>query len=162
MSSALRYFSLLALIAACGCGSGTETADQAVIEGSVVWNGEPVSDGVVTFIPSETRPGVSFNSIPAQVTDGKFQVTSKDGALAGPYRVEVRAFRKTGKMTPEPSAAMKKFDPRLKSEEIKEQIIPPEFNEQSKLTNQLEPGPNQLDFDLKGREIRANLRSGRS
>ena len=154
MLSLSRTVVCLALIAVFGCGSTGPAVDHAMIEGSVAWNGEPVSDGIVTFVPSQSRPGVPFNSIPVTVSDGKYKVTEKDGALAGTYRVEVRAFRKTGKMSPEPTEAMKRFDPRLKSEELKEQVIPAEFNENSTLSNKIAAGPNQLDFDLKGRELR--------
>lgn len=73
----------LALLAGCGRGPA-----MGQVDGLVTYNGQPVTNGTVLFVPESPGPG-------AQGTldeRGKFKLTTYepgDGALAGPHRVAI-------------------------------------------------------------------------
>lgn len=138
---------LCAFGACCGCGGGETGIRRGRVEGEVTWNGNPVEEGVVLFVP-QGAVGLGSSPVPAQVVQGKYTLSAEDGPIVGQHRVEVRASRKTGKKTPEPTAAMKRFDPTLKSVELTEQYLPARFNSASTLTQEVQAGENLIDFHL--------------
>jgi hypothetical protein len=119
-----------------GC-SGSPTRG---VEGDVSWNGSPIEDGSIDFIPVA---GTGGPSVGAPIKDGKYFVPSDKGPLAGgTYRVELRAVRDTGKYPPGPRFA--------KSMTVREDIIPAEYNSGSKIQKKIESAdPNRMDFHLK-------------
>lgn len=139
---------LLPIIVLTGCGTGETQIPRAGVEGEVTWNGKPIDDGVVLFVPSGGAAGPHTSPIPAPIVQGKYLLKAADGPPVGQHRIEIRATRKTGKKTPEPSAAMKRFDPTLKSVELTEQYLPPRFNTASTISREVQPGENLIDFHL--------------
>ncbi|HLJ92681.1 MAG TPA: hypothetical protein VKU02_05735 [Gemmataceae bacterium] len=71
---------LLGLIS--GCGSGT-----ASVSGAVTYNGEPVGNGFITFLPADGK-GPSAGG---QIEDGRFAV---DNLIPGQKVVKVEAVKK--------------------------------------------------------------------
>ena len=143
-----RWLLLLCVFGACcGCGGREPGVRRGRVEGEVTWNGIPVADGVVLFVP-QGAIGLGSSPVPTQVVQGKYMLGADDGPIVGQHRVEVRATRKTGKKTREPSAAMKRFDPTLKSVELTEQYLPARFNSPSTLTREVQAGENLIDFHL--------------
>jgi hypothetical protein len=109
------------------------------VEGDVTWNGTPIEDGAIDFIPVA---GTGGPSVGAPIQEGKYFVPADKGPLAGgTYRVELRAVKDTGKFPPGPRFA--------KSMTIREDIIPAEYNTASKLQKKIEDSnPNRIDFHL--------------
>ncbi|MBI1347798.1 hypothetical protein GC163_16100 [bacterium] len=138
---------LLTSLICLGCG-GTQSVPRAAVRGEVTWNGEPVETGVVLFVPEANTPDSATSPVPAKIAQGRFELTEEEGPPVGTHRIEIRASRKTGKRTPEPTPAMKRFDPTLTSVEIVQQYLPPRFNDNSTLSKVVEPGENVFQFDL--------------
>jgi len=110
------------------------------VVGDVSWNGTPIEDGSIDFIPVA---GTGGPSVGAPIKDGKYSVPADKGPLAnGTYRVELKAVRDTGKFPPGPRYA--------KSMTVREDIIPAEYNTASKIQKTIDAGanPNRIDFRL--------------
>lgn len=147
-SNPRRLLPVLLLPLCIGCSNADKPSPRAGVEGEVTWNGRAVDEGIVLFIPTATVNGKNQPPVPAKISDGQYSLPATEGPIVGPNRVEIRATRKTGKKTPEPTEAMKRFDPTLKSVELVEQYLPPQFNNSSTLSRQVEAGSNVLNFEL--------------
>lgn len=111
----------LLVLAGCG-GSGDVTRGDVV--GTVTFNGEPVGEGFIQFIPV---PGVEGAPVKLWIRDGKFDSTSDEidnrGIPVGMNRVEIIGRKATGKQI--------KVMGELEDEVI--QFIPARYNEESEL-----------------------------
>jgi hypothetical protein len=113
-----------------GCaGSGKP---KYLARGKVTFDGVPVEDGHINFIPAQRDTAVEGGPI----ENGEFEFE----ATAGPKRVEIRA---------------SKMDPKLKNprgEPVPVDYIPAKYNSQSTLTAEVTAdGANQFNFELKSR-----------
>jgi hypothetical protein len=116
------------LVAAAGCGG--PSPDGEAVSGRVAFRGEPLADGVVSFVPAEGK----LPPVMARVARGTFRLHTRPGA----YRVEVSASReKAG-----PNTSGMKAGPR-------EEVIPERYNRRSTLAATVTAGgPNDFAFDL--------------
>lgn len=120
----------LACLGGCGSGGG----GQATVSGEVTVDGQPLKEGMIRFVPADGK------STPADTTikDGKFTTT----VTPGDKKVEITAPKVVGKM--------KMYDtPDAKTVDKIEELIPPQFNVESKLTWKVEKGSQEKKFDLK-------------
>jgi len=122
-----RCAALLVAIAPLGCGrSGPETYP---VSGTVTFDGQPVPDGHILFVPAEGK-GLPD---PGKIEDGKFSFRAKPGRK----RVEIEASRETGPIDKSMGLA-----PR-------QPYIPACYNTKTTLTAEVTPdGPNQFHFPL--------------
>lgn len=67
-----------------GCGGG-ETG-RVAFSGRVTRQGEPISNGFLTYRPAEGHTGPAANT---DIVDGVYRFTSSDGPFPGPYLVTV-------------------------------------------------------------------------
>jgi hypothetical protein len=81
---------VLAITALCGCSSGD---GRVAIEGQITIDGQPLEMAAISFLPLEEHG----RSSGASVENGRFQLDARDGLPPGTYRVQVQAFRKTGR-----------------------------------------------------------------
>jgi hypothetical protein len=126
---------LLALLVA-----GCSRSPTRRVSGEVSYQGVPIQDGAIEFIPIE---GTGGPSVGAPIQDGAYDVPAAKGPRAGgTYLVKLRAVRDTGRFPPGPRYP--------KSMTIHEQIFPPEYNTQSKLQVQMDAKAdhNRFDFHL--------------
>lgn len=116
-----------------GCNSGTA---YKPVSGSVSYAGEPLKKGVITLYPN--GEGTTSG---CEIIDGKFSISKENGPIPGNYRVEIIAFKSTGKT---------EFDiDQQKEVDIEEQFLPKRYNRDSKLEmNVTSDGENVFDFDL--------------
>jgi hypothetical protein len=124
-ASALVLFATLA-----GCGDGGSTAG-----GTVTFDGQPVATGTVTFAKSNgglVREG-------AVITDGSFQAVVPPGK----YKVEVTASKVVG------GRKQKGFDGKDEEVELREETIPPRYNAETELAQEIKPGANTVTLELK-------------
>lgn len=125
---------LLALPAATmllGC-SGPAGLDTQPVTGTVTFDGQPISEGRIQFRAQEGDQ----RAFSAEIKDGQYQME----ALAGKMTVEIIASR------PVPG----KFDESNPGEKVPvgEMYIPACYNSQTKLTAEVTPGKNKIDFPL--------------
>jgi len=122
-----------------GCGGSSGPARGAV-RGRVTVDGQPASKGVISFVPTGGTTGPSSGGT---IEDGSYEIESRHGPVVGQQRVTIRAFRPTGRKVeagpPAPPGTM--------VDKIK-QFLPPKYNTKSELTVEIQPGSNDLDFDL--------------
>jgi hypothetical protein len=131
----LAWICATALIAS-GCGSG-----KIPVNGSVLFAGKPIEEGMITFEPADGKGSTTGGPI----AEGNYELVGEAGALAGEKIVRIVALRKTGRMLPAGSPA----PPGTMVAEVI-QCIPSRYNDQSRLRVQITPGKtNTLDFDLK-------------
>lgn len=123
-----------ALFVVTGCGE-----PSLQVEGTVTFDGVDVASGAISFEPADGK-GRDFGGL---IKDGKFQIVSPAGIEPGLKIVRITALRKTGRKIP----AGPPSPPDLMVDEIVS--APKEYNQDSKLTAQLERGKvNQLAFQL--------------
>jgi hypothetical protein len=130
------------LVLGLGCGS----SNRGAVKGKVTVNGEPLQEGQLSFVPLDPGLGPSAG---AGIINGEYKIDAAKGPLAGEYRVQINAFRKTGKKTwdgmgdEQGPAGKKNF-----VEEV-EAFIPPKYNTASELRATIKAGEvNVYDFDL--------------
>lgn len=138
MSLVCRFILLLGFsLLHVGCGpSGPPRAE---VSGVVTLNGQPVSEGSINFFPTEGNTGPEAGGA---IRDGKYHIPRAQGPVLGKNRVELRSFQKSGRRIQDPTAP-----PGTMTEEINN-VFPAEFNRDSKLVRDIQPGKNDLPFEL--------------
>lgn len=116
-------------LAIVGCSSsGPKTYE---VSGNVTFNGQPVSEGAIMFLPADK----SINPQGGIIKDGAYKLRAE----AGSYSVQITATRPVpGKKGP-------------MGEDAVEQYIPANYNEQTTLNAEVKASENQLDFPLTSR-----------
>src|SRR5262245_25920513 len=117
MARTIRWQFLVAafsLAAAGGCG-GSDGPQRAAVEGTVNFDGEPVLEGTITFIPAEGTEGPTAGGA---IDNGQFKISAELGPVVGKQSVAITGQRKTGKV-------YDAFPPAKIMWEERRQIIPP-------------------------------------
>ena len=131
----------MAAVMTTGCGGGsTDGLPRQAVSGEVKLDGQPLADGMITFIPA----GIEGPPVGAPIEAGAFSVPTRDGPIPGSHRVEVYRRKPTGRTTQDPS------DPTMPIEEQYE-TIPDRYNVKSELkADVVAGGDNSFMFDLTG------------
>lgn len=118
-----------------GCSGG-----QAIVEGQVTFDGQPVEQGTIVFEPVDGTGAVAGGTI----QNGKYRLGAEEQLTPGNKLVRIKAMRATGQKIkagpPAPDDAM--------VDEV-QQYIPPHYNEQSTLTAEVAAGKSTKDFELR-------------
>lgn len=131
-SKSLTLFAILLATTFLGCGG----SQRQSIEGTVTFNGEKVGQGSIRFLPAEGTKGPSGG---AQIVDGKFSLDQDKGVFTGTFRVEIFGMKSTGRQVKDPMGDT--YEERI-------QYLPPKYNRESTLTQEISSGHNELTFDL--------------
>jgi hypothetical protein len=124
--------------------AGCAAADRAEVSGSVTVDGEPVKEGSISFEPAPGNKGPQAGAI---IKDGKYHIPAASGPAPGKNVVKLLAFRETERQvqdpTGKPGALTRQRVP----------LFPEEYNSQSTLFREVQPGSNTFDFhvELKGK-----------
>lgn len=123
-----RWLLLGWMVLACGCGpAGPRTYP---VSGTVTFDGKPVTQGDILFIPSDRSLGPEGG----RIVDGKFAMRSKEGKC----QVEITAVE-VGPNTP-----------RVDGVPVIINYIPARYNTQSELSVEVAPSDeNSFEFRLK-------------
>ena len=138
-----HLFSVILLLArnsilASGC---SKSSSRLGIEGEVTFDGAPLPSGKINFMP---LPGTSSPTAGATITNGEFKVNSAKGVRPGPFRVEIKAVRPTGKKSTD--------DLTGETVDQQAQYIPAKYNENSELVAEIKANENnRLKFTLSGK-----------
>jgi hypothetical protein len=125
------------------CGCTDNGPDRVVVSGAVTYNGKPVSEGTIRFIPQATS---QVPTAGATIADGKYKVDLRGGVPAGTHKVAIEAYRRVP-FTPRPGQP----PPRNYLDgKITQQYLPRSCNAASKLEITIEPGSREItrNFDL--------------
>src|SRR5215472_8383521 len=78
-------------LTASGCGSG-----KVPVNGSVLFAGKPVEEGMIAFEPADGKGPTTGGKI----EEGRYELVGEAGAMPGQKIVRIVALRKTGRMVP--------------------------------------------------------------
>jgi hypothetical protein len=126
----------------CGCSSDR----RAGITGTVYLDGKPLETGFILFQP---EAGTASPNAGATIEDGYYEVPRAKGPFAGSYRVEIHAFRKTGRKIPIAAPVSLGGSGAMGDEE--KEAIPPRYNSNTTLREELHAGENVFDFKLESK-----------
>jgi hypothetical protein len=130
---------LLAALALAGLVTLGCSGNLAEVSGTVRLNGQPIEEGAITFIPVGGAKGAGSG---ATIRDGRYRVPRSKGVTVGKNRVELRAFRNTGRKVKDPTG-----QPGALVEE-RVPAFPPEYNDNSTLVREVRAGSNKFDFEI--------------
>lgn len=135
----VRCFFVFALLIVTGCGN--QGPQRVAVQGTVQFDGKPVPDGSIRFIPLEGTPGPETA---APIVDGKYVLEEDSGPPVGKLRVEIRQGATIPPdLTNDHTALPKKYH-------LPQNSIPPQFNDKSSLSVETVVGSmNTFDFNLK-------------
>jgi hypothetical protein len=100
-------------------------------------NGEPIQEGSINFIPVEGNQGPGTGAV---IQNGKYHIPRSSGVTAGKNRVELRAFKETGRKVQDPTGP----PGTLAFERL--MVFPPEYNDRSTLVKDVQRGSDTIDF----------------
>ena len=118
----------VALLWLVGCADN----GMVTISGEISFEGEPVADGTIGFFPVDGL-GPSAEAV---VIDGKYSVSLTRGAKT----VVIEAFRKVGEHYP--------WGKEAPPAPIFEEILPDEFQNNSKLSVEIDASRDDINFEL--------------
>lgn len=120
-------------IALIGCDSRPKLYG---VSGTVKYKGEPIKAGSISFQSSDGQASTG-----APITDGKYEIPAKTGLPPGNYQVQI--------YYPDPKA--KPVDPNEPPGEttVARDLLPAQYNTESKLTAEIEAESNEVNYDLK-------------
>lgn len=129
----LRMILIVLAVCVVGCANGEK---YQPIGGTVTLDNEPLQKGVITMFPAGAGTTVG-----GEIVDGKFTLPRDRGPTPGKYRVEIVAFKASGK---------KEFDVDLnKQVDVELQYLPAKYNSKSELSCTVEEGgKNEFEFKL--------------
>jgi len=130
------------------------------VTGTITYEGKPVESGTITFL--STSPGEGRNA-GGTISGGEYSLTSvtpDDGAMAGTYKVTIRATKDTLDTQDEKVRNMYKgamstpgvpIPPQVLKNLTTQELVPKKYfdPETSGLTTKVEEKPNTINFDLK-------------
>ena len=128
------------LLMVLGCSRG---AGRQALEGTVTWDGTPLAEGSIIFLPQASTKSPTCGGT---ISQGRFSIAPAGGAAGGTFRVEITAVRNTGRKVTSFHMG------RSIEKDEGEQYIPVRYNSQSELTATVtERGPNRFEFALKSK-----------
>jgi hypothetical protein len=127
---------LVGLASASGCSRAANT--RAAVSGTVRIDGDLLKEGAIAFFPIEGTKGPSSGGT---IVAGKYDIPRDKGPTVGKNRVEIRAFRPSGKKVPDIWKPGEQMDEMVMA-------LGPEYNDHSTLVKDIVQGQNQADFDL--------------
>lgn len=125
-----------------GCRGG-DGPERVVVAGRVTYQGQPLPEGQIRFIPIEgTKAPISA----ASISDGEYSIDSRGGVPVGTHKIEIIAHRIDRRYAGSTGASSEDVDtapPRL-------QYLPKKYNAETELQMLIEPGNRKItkDFDL--------------
>ena len=134
-------------LAAVVIGCGGDSLNRAVVNGSVSYQGQPVTDGSVLFMPCDGTVG---SSIAVKIIEGRYRADTNGGIPTGSYRVKILAYRKHdgGRQLLAPALPGGSRD----HDDAPQQYLPGKYNVKSQLKITVEAGAGAVtqDFALDG------------
>jgi hypothetical protein len=143
MNISSAHFRIVVLLAGClsvaiGCGKADP---RGAVSGEVIYNGNPVETGMVSFEPTEAV----ITPRTVVIEKGKYRLDEAGGLKPGAYCVRITAAdaSKASQTASKNILGLVDFVP----------LLPPTWNAQSKLSVDVKPGRNVFHFRGKKSEL---------
>jgi hypothetical protein len=133
----LRFLFLMFFVASlAGCG-GDRGPERVVVSGTVTYNGKPIPNGSIRFMPTAASPVPMAG---AAIKDGEYKVEAHGGIPVGTHKIEIDAYR-VDPAYAKPDMPTGRGVPR-------KQYLPKRYNTDSELTITIEPGSPKITKDF--------------
>ncbi len=142
-SCALRLCWALTIACFVGCG-GDRGPERVVVSGAVTYNGEPIPEGTIRFVPDATS---SVPTTTALIVDGKYSADGKGGVSVGTYKIQIEAFRKVPLNPNLSKRALSMVNPTFK-DGGRQQYIPKRYNVYSQLEITIPAGSGEITENI--------------
>lgn len=132
----VRFIGLIGLLALCllSLGCSKQDPNRGQVTGTVEVDGQPAAAGAIAFTPIDGNTAGTGGDI----VDGRYAVN----ANLGPSKVAINIPKVVGER--------KLYDtPDSPVRPVVEESLPPKYNDQTTLTFDVKPGPNEQNFSLK-------------
>jgi hypothetical protein len=133
---AMRFFCLVGFLAIVPLSIGCSKQDpnRGEVSGMVEVDGQPAAEGAISFYPLDGNTAGSGGDI----VNGRYTVNANVGLSKVSINVpKVVGQRKVYNTPDSPTVS------------VTEEALPPQYNEQTTLTHDVTPGPNEKNFSLK-------------
>jgi hypothetical protein len=137
-SRSVFVWASLLLVAVSGCG-GPDGPERAAVQGTVTFDGEPVPEGTIKFIPTEGTTGPTSGG---RIEDGKFHITEDVGPVIGRQLVAITGQRFTGRKVDAMPPLKIMWDERVP-------LVPPKFSKNPQLVVEVTSGTNDFALELR-------------
>lgn len=137
---------MVMLLCLSGCGGPSDQPDLGRVQGTITFDGQPLSGVVVVFQPDSGRPARGRTD-----TEGKYELTyirSTRGTKVGHNRVEIAPSEEDddpAENEVDTETVSRKRPAKFKSGKPK---IPARYNIKTELEADVQPGNNTFDFEL--------------
>ena len=130
----------LALPLSNGCNRN-QGPERVVVSGTVTFDGKPIPDGEIRFMP-DAAADAPVSASP--IVDGTYKVDAHGGVPIGTHTVQVNAYRAVA-MKPGPEGVMP-----MTINKPRQQYLPKRYNSDSQLKMSIESGGRRItkDFEL--------------
>lgn len=135
LASALTLLCVATLLS---CGGGGESG--FAVSGNVTFDGQPVTNGTIGFIPAN-QTGAKFRSVGADIVDGQYTIDAYEGPTQGSYEVMIYAERPSGRRIQADEGSSETVDEMV-------QYIPEMYNAATTLKVEIDGDRQDLDFAL--------------
>ena len=137
-SAAAALAAIIVLSSGCGQGDGLT---RGPIKGRVTVGGQPLAKGRILLLPVAPSTGPT---VTAPIVNGEYQLTDREGPIAGPNRVEVEAEMDLGFAIDDEAAFARRG-----GRPLPPNPIPAAFNRDSNLVIEIKPDDeNVLDVSI--------------
>lgn len=136
----------LALLAVASPGCSDQYAGQNEVSGNVTLEKQPLKEGSISFVPLESQGTITG----AGIKDGVYKVPRQSGLKPGKYLVRITAGDGKTPATDDENAG----GPGGNSNIVSVDIIPEEWNANSKKEVEVKSGSNKFDFDIPNRNTK--------
>ena len=131
---------LLAALGGCGGKGGPE---RVVVSGTVTYNGKPLPEGEIRFVPLSTCPVPTSGAL---IVDGQYRAEGHGGVPVGTHKIQIEAYRKGAAASP----AGRRVPPMAAPGDGRMQYLPAKYNLNTQLEITVSPGspPITKNFEL--------------
>jgi hypothetical protein len=134
---------VLALAIAAGCG-GEKGPPRVAVSGSVSLDGQPLSSGVIRFLPTGDTRGPAAAAV---IKEGVYELSQSEGPIVGTHRVEIEAADYFGFAIDDEAAFAQNVE--KKPSRALKNPVPEIYNRRSTLSVEVVPdGAQTFDFPL--------------
>lgn len=141
-----RVMGLMAVVVVglIGCGGDTVQLPRAAVQGTVMLNGQPLTDAVIRFIPTGDTQGPATS---ISIVEGQFEADEQVGPIIGQHRIEIQS-NDDGGFAFDDEQALERL--KQNPQRIRVQEIPDSYNTHSVLLETVEAdAENKYKFELK-------------
>lgn len=133
--------SIVGLLLLCGC-SGPEGPEMVDISGKVTYQGEPIKEGAIKFVP---KNAADARVTPVEIVNGAYSATGDRGLAVGSYTVQFSSTEDDLAGSADPAQEGGDIDPSMVR---KKELLPEEHTTNSAEELTVEPGTGSITKDF--------------